>query len=225
MPINSEAEIEITAFSWVPPFAQGFVRDLRPRWACEEMGLSYRERLISAMERPDWYYAEQPWGQVPHLRDGDVSVFESGAILIHLGEKGDLLPGEGQARASVLSWTLAAFNSIEPFVFELSNIEIFSKKEEWASLRRPSLLQATGQRLDRFQRALGDREWLAGTFSIADIAMVTVLRELERSGLLDDHPALSAYLGRGVERPAFQTALAAQLSHFEAHAPTAKQDA
>jgi len=225
MPIDPNAEVEITAFEWVPAFAQGFVRDLRPRWACEEMGLPYRERLISAMERPDWYYAEQPWGQVPHVRDGEIALFESGATLIHLGDKGGLLPSGGQERATVLSWTLAAFNSVEPFVFELSNVDVFSRKEEWAKLRRPSLIEALGRRLDRLASALDDRPWFASDFSIADVTMVTVLREVERSGLLETRPALAAYLARGMERPAFQTALAAQLAVFETHAPLAQTEA
>lgn len=225
MPIDPNAEIEITAFDWVPDFAQGFVRDLRPRWACEEMGLPYRERLISAVKRPEWYYGEQPWGQVPHVRDGAIEVFESGATLIHLGGKGSLLPPDGQARATVLSWTLAAYNSIEPFVFELSNVEIFAAEEEWAKLRRPSLMDTIGQRLDRLQHSLGDRDWLADAFSIADIAMVTVLREVERAGLLETRPALADYLARGIARPAFRTALDQQLAAFTAQPPAELQGA
>ena len=225
MPIDPAATITITAFSWVPDFAQGYVRDLRPRWACEEMGLPYRERLISAIERPDWYYAEQPWGQVPHVRDGEIDLFESGASLIHLGEKGGLLAAAGQERATALSWTLAALNSIEPYVFELGNVDLFARKQEWAKLRRPSLIEALGTRLDRLLTALGERSWLAGPFSIADVAMVTVLRELARSELLDCRPALSAYLARGLARPAFQTALAAQLAPFAHNAPAARQEA
>lgn len=225
MPIDPAATIAITAFSWVPNFAQGYVRDLRPRWACEEMGLPYRERLISAVQRPDWYYAEQPWGQVPHVRDGDIEVFESGAALIHLGEKGELLAAGGQERATTLSWTMAALNSIEPYVSELGIVDLFARKQEWAKLRRPSLVEALGSRLDRLQTALGERTWLAGRFSIADIAMITVLREVARAQLLESRPALAAYLARGIARPAFQTAMAAQLAPFAANAPTASQEA
>jgi len=218
MPIAADAEIEITAFEWVPDFAKGYVRDIRPRWACEELGLSYRERLISAVSRPDWYYRDQPWGQVPHLADGGVSVFESGATLVHLGERGGqrsaLLPASGQARASVLSWTFAAFNSVEPFLFEWVNVSLFAAKEEWAKLRRPSLLTELGKRLDRLQAALEDREWLAGAFSIADIAMVTTLRSIDDSDLIEARPALSAYYARGLARPGFQTALADQIAAF-----------
>ena len=223
MPISAQADIEITGFEWVPSFARGHVRDLRPRWACEEMGLPYRERLISAMSRPDWYFREQPWGQVPVVRDGEITVFESGATLVHLAERGRhdgaLLPSAGQARASVLSWTFAAFNSIEPHVFEWANVSIFAAKQEWAQLRRPSLLQELGGRLDRLQHALGDREWLTGAFSIADIAMVTILRGLDDAELLQARPGLSDYVARGMARPAFQTALAAQLAAFSTNPP------
>lgn len=219
MPIDPSATLEITAFEWVPPFAQGFVRDLRPRWACEELGLAYRERLISAMERPEWYFADQPWGQVPFLRDGDTEVFESGAILVHLTESTTLLPSDRAKRASVMSWLFAALNSVEPQVFELSNVDIFSRREEWAKLRRPSLIEALSGRLDRLETALGDREWLAGSFSIADITMITVLREIAKTDLLASRPALNAYLERGSARPAFQTALADQLRVFPDHAP------
>jgi glutathione S-transferase len=219
MPIDPEATIEITAFEWVPPFAQGFVRDVRPRWACEELGLAYRERLISAMDRPEWYYGDQPWGQVPYLRDGDAEMFESGAILMHLAEDSALLPSDRSARATVTSWLFAALNSVEPMAFELSNVEIFSCREEWAKLRRPSLFETLGGRLDRLAASLGDRDWLAGSFSIADIAMVTVLREIAKTDLIAARPALSAYLERGSARPAFQTALADQLRVFEEHAP------
>ncbi|WP_156839366.1 glutathione S-transferase family protein [Novosphingobium aquimarinum] len=219
MPIDPDAPIEITAFEWVPPFAQGFVRDLRPRWACEELGLAYRERLISAMDRPEWYYSDQPWGQVPYLRDGDAEMFESGAILMHLAEGTALLPSDRSARATVMSWLFAALNSVEPMVFELSNVDIFSRQEEWAKLRRPSLVEALGGRLDRLDDALGERDWLAGPFSIADIAMITVLREIGKTDLLTARPALSAYLERGIARPAFQTALADQLRVFQQHAP------
>lgn len=222
MPIDPAAELEITAFDWVPRFAQGYVRDLRPRWACEEMGLSYRERLISAIDRPEWYFRDQPWGQVPTLRDGAITVFESGATLVHLGEKGGLLPPSRQARAEALSWTFAAFNSIEPYVFEWANVAIFSKKEEWAALRKPSLLKDLGGRLDRLQDALGSRDWLGERFSIADIAMVTVLRGADDSGLLEERPALAAYLERGVGRPAFRTALSAQLAAFSEEMPSLK---
>lgn len=216
MPVDANAEIEITAFDWVPAFARGLVRDLRPRWACEELGLPYRERLISARERPEWYFAEQPWGQVPCLRDGDVSMFESGAILLHLAEReGKLLPAGGQARADVLSWLFAAFNNIEPGFFELANVTIFSAGQEWAEARKPGLLEAIGKKLDRLETRLEMREWLGDDFSIADIAMVTILRIPRDSPLIAERPALDAYRARGEARPAFRRALEAQLDAFK----------
>jgi len=228
MPIDPNAEIEITAFEWVPSFAQGQVRDLRPRWACEEFGLPYKVRLISAIERPEWYYADQPWGQVPFVRDGDVGVFESGATLIHLAEKAGALPPPGsQDRAKVLSWLLAAFNSVEPYMMELANVSIFSRKEEWAQLRKPSLVQDLDTRLSRLEAAL-EGDWLAGEFSIADIAMATILRALPSSGagteVLAAHPKLAAYLERATTRPAFQRALDAQLAPFAEHDPKKQKE-
>ena len=127
MPVNPNAPIQITAFDWVPDFARGFVRDLRPRWACEEMGIDYAEHLISAVNRPPEHYRDQPWGQVPVLRDGEVRLFESGAILLHLAEKDEaLLPRDPQGRATVISWLFAAYNSVEPLMFELSNVDLFA---------------------------------------------------------------------------------------------------
>ena len=216
MPVDPNADIEITAFDWVPDFARGLVRDLRPRWACEELGLPYRERLISARERPEWYFAEQPWGQVPCLRDGELSMFESGAILVHLAEReGKLLPAGGQPRADVLSWLFAAFNNVEPGFFELANVTIFAAGQDWAEARKPSLIEAIGKKLDRLETRLEGREWLGGEFSIADIAMVTILRIPRDSDLITGRPALHAYRSRGEARPAFQRALEAQLAAFE----------
>lgn len=210
-------QVEITGYDWVPDFAKGFVRDLRPRWACEEIGMPYAMRLLNATApRPESYFREQPWGQVPVLADGEIRMFESGAILLHLGEKDErLLPREPQARATAISWLFAAYNSVDPMTFELSNIEIFAAGEEWAELRRPSLIEFAGQRLDRLAAAIEGREWLAGRFSIADIAMASVLRNVEGGGLIEERPVLTAYLERAIARPAFKAALAAQLADFK----------
>ncbi|WP_404481224.1 glutathione S-transferase family protein [Novosphingobium sp. BL-52-GroH] len=225
MPIDPTAELEITAFEWVPRFAQGQVRDLRPRWACEEYGLPYKVRLVSAIERPEWYFQDQPWGQVPFVRDGEVGIFESGATLIHIAEKAGALPPVGsQERASVLSWLLAAFNSIEPFVMEFVNCAVFSRTEDWAPLRQPSLLETLHGRLSRLETALGDRAWLAGAFSIADIAMASILRALPDPAVLAAHAALAAYVERATTRPAFQRALAAQLAPFAEHDPSKQKE-
>lgn len=216
MSATPNPHIRITGFDWVPDFAKGFVRDLRPRWACEEIGLPYTMRLISVSARPDSYYEEQPWGQVPVLADGDLNMFESGAILLHLGEKDErLLPRDPQGRTAAISWLFAAYNSVEPWMFEIGNVELFAADQEWAPMRRPSLLEDTGKRLDRLVAALGDREWLVGQFSIADIAMVTALRDDCGTGLVEARPKLRDYIERAVARPAFRAALAAQLADFK----------
>lgn len=220
MPIDPQASLTITGFDWVPDFARGYVRDLRPRWACEEIGLPYAERLISAVERPQSHYADQPWGQVPVIDDGGIRLFESGAILLHLAQKhAGLLPDEPQQRADALSWLFAAFNSVEPMMFELGQVTLFAAGEQWAELRKPSLMAFIGERLDRLAAALGGRDWLAGPFSIADIAMATVLREAGDTDLLDERLVLAAYLARATARPAFERALAAQLAAFSDHPP------
>ncbi len=216
MPIATDSAIEITGYNWVPPFARGFVRDLRARWFCEEAGVSYRERLISPVDKPDDWRSEQPFGQVPVLRDGGIHLFESGAILLHLAETtGRLLPAGGQARADALSWLFAAYNSVEPVQNELAAIEIFNAGQEWADLRRPEALKNLDRRHRAVAEALGSRDWLAGDFSIADIAMVSVLRSSASMDTLGDHPSLVAYMQRGTERPAFRQALADQLAGFD----------
>ena len=221
MPVDADAEIEITAYAWVPPFAQGLVRDLRPRWALEELGLDYRVRVLDGMKRrPAEYYREQPFGQVPTLNDGDVQMFESGAILVYLGERGEvLLPKDRASRARALSWLFAALNNVEPLLFEFATIQVFAKDEEWARLRRPSLVKAIQQRLGCLSDALGDKEYFEGRFTVGDLAMATALRMLRRTELVAEHANLAAYLARCEARPAFQRALAAQMAVFEQHQP------
>lgn len=219
MPVNPDSKIEVTAFDWVPDFARGHVRDLRPRWACEEIGLDYAEHLISAINRPADHFLFQPWGQVPVLNDDGVRLFESGAILLHLAEKdARLMPRDAQGRASVLAWIFAAYNSVEPMLFELNNVDIFARDEEWAKLRRPSLIEFIEGRLGRLNDAMGDKQYLVGDFTAADIAMASVLREAVDAGLIAGQPRLQAYLDRCLARPAFQKALAAQLAAFSEEA-------
>ena len=216
--IDPNADIEITGYRWVPEFARGFVRDLRPRWACEEAGIAYRERLIDGSDKPASYIEEQPWGQVPVMKDGAVLVFESGATLVHLGEKSELLlPAEPQPRAEALSWLFGAFNTIEPLMFEFTNVKVFARGEEWAKLRWPSLETALAGRLAPVERRLEGRQWLGERFTLADIAMVTVLREIAESRLFEGYPALQAYVARGEKRPAFKQAMADQLAAFDRH--------
>ena len=214
MPQTSDALIEVTGFEWVPPFARGHVRDLRVRWALEEMGLDYRTRLISAIERPEFYFGEQPYGQVPYYVEGDLHLFESGAIALHIAEKGEgLLPPDPAGRARATMWLISALNSIEQYVMNLVIIDVFSAGQEWAKLRRPDAVAALEKRLEQLSAALGDKDWLEGAFTVADLIMVDVLRNL-RDGQLTIPQNLAAYVARGMARPAFQAALAAQMADF-----------
>ena len=217
MPVDPNTAIEITAFNWVPDFAKGVVRDLRVRWALEEAGLDYRVRLLDAMtERPQDYFLEQPFGQVPIFVEGDLRMFETGAILLHLGERSEvLLPKEPIGKARATCWLIAALNSIEPMIFELINIDIFNRDEEWAKLRRPEAEKKVRDRLKRVSDWLGDKEHLEGRFTVGDLMMTTVLRNLRHTMLVAEHPNLAAYQARCEARPAFQRALAAQLADFE----------
>ena len=220
MPINPQADIEVTAFSWVPEPAQGLVKDLRVRWALEEAGLDYRIRLIG-MERPAGYAKEQPFNQVPCLREGAVQLFESGAILQYVGEKSEkLLPREPQAKYRAIQWTYAALNSLEPFVQFRVLLEGFWADQEWAKPALPTFDHYARLRLGQAAEWLGDRQWLEGErFTIGDLMMVTVLRIADRRRLLDDIPNLHAYLKRGEARPAFRRALEDQLAAFREHEP------
>src|SRR5699024_10701762 len=148
MPVDQNAHLRITTLDQVPRFARGYVRDVRVRWACEEIDLPYATRPVSALSRPADYYARQPWGQVPAIEDDGLDMFESGAILLHLGERDErLLPRDREGRARALSWLFAAHSSVEPLFMELASVDIFNAGEQWATLRRPGLLEAIGQRL------------------------------------------------------------------------------
>jgi glutathione S-transferase len=219
MPVNPNAAIEITAFRWVPEFAQGVVRDLRVRWALEEAGLDYKVRLLG-QERPLDYLKEQPFDQVPCFSDGEVRIFESGAIVQYVGETSEtLLPTNKQERYRAIQWTYAALNSVEPAILNLLLIDIFYAGEEWAKLRRPGAEDFAKLKLKRVSEWLGDREWLEGRFSIGDLLMITVLRFLRHTDLVGQFPNLAAYLERGEARPAFQRALADQLAVYAANQP------
>ena len=221
MPIDPQATIEVTAFRQVPDFARGLVRDLRVRWALEEAGLHYRVRLVDQQRPPD-YLLEQPFNQVPCFRDGDLQMFESGAIVQHLGEHDEcLLPREPIARIRAIQWSYAALNSVEPSILTLAGIDLFYADQEWAKLRRPSAEEMVRQRLKRVADWLGDKEWLEGRFTIGDLLMVTVLRILRHTELVAEHDNLAAFMARGEARPAFQRALAAQLAVFADNEPTA----
>lgn len=219
MPVKDDAAIEITAFAWVPPFAEGLVRDLRARWAFEEIGLDYRVRLLG-QKRPPEYLLEQPFDQVPTLSEDGVRIFESGAILQYIGEKDErLLPREPQERFRAIQWTYAALNSVEPAVSTLLGIVLFHADQEWAKLRRPGAEDLVRLKLKRISDWLGDAEWLEDRFTIGDIMMVTVLRFFKDVGLVAEYPNLKAYVERAEARPAFQQALTDQLATFRAHQP------
>lgn len=209
--------IEITAFKWVPDFAQGYVKDLRVRWALEEAGLTYTQHLIDEAEKTsERYLGRQPFAQVPVYKDDDVELFESGAILIYLSQKHEVLAPRdpaGQARAT--SWVCAALNSIEPFVMDVVHTNLFYADAPWAPGFSETAKSNLENKLERLSHWLGQKDWLESTFSIGDIMMVTVLRDVVDRDQIDAPPNVLAYCQRGEARPAFQRAHAAQLKSFE----------
>ena len=215
--------IRVTAFKWVPPFAQGLVRDLRVRWALEEAGLPYEEKLLNNGEQnsPE-HRAVQPFGQVPVYEEGDLTLFESGSIVMHIaGKSPALMPVDAAGRARVCTWMFAALNSVEPPLLTLAALDTFFAKEEWARLRKPSALAMAQTKLNGLAAGLGAREFLDTQFSAADILMTTVLRFVKHTLIVADMPVLAAYQARCEARPAFKRALAAQLAPFEKYAPVA----
>lgn len=223
MPINPNAAIEITAFKWVPEFAQGFVRDLRVRWALEEAGLDYRVRLLG-QQRPADYLKEQPFDQVPCFSDGTVRIFESGAIVQYIGEKSEVLvPSDPQGKYRAIQWTYAALNSVEPAVQHRVLLDAFYADQEWAKLRKPSADEFARLKVKRVTDWLGDKQWLEGNrFTIGDIIMITVLRFANAGGLIEAGSTLDAYVKRGEARPAFQRALNSQIAEYAANQPQAE---
>jgi glutathione S-transferase len=214
--------IKLTAFAWVPPFAAGLVRDLRIRWALEEAGIPYEEKLIQQgdQDQPD-YRAIQPFGQVPVIEEDGLTLFESGAILLHIGERSEaLLPRDPAARARAIQWVFAALNSIEPHVQNLALIDLFYANEDWAKQRRPGAAEFLEKRLDAVVARLGDRDYLdSDRFTAGDLMMTTVLRILRHTDLVAKRPTLHAYQTRCEARPAFRKALADQIAPFERNAP------
>lgn len=221
MPVDANSPARISAFDWVPPFARGLVRDLRVRWALEEAGRSYAVRLLDARsERPADYFEEQPFGQVPSYADDQVQLFETGAIVLHVGETCEaLLPRDPAGRARAIAWSFAALNSVEPLVQQLATIDLFHEGAGWARERRPEIVRMIEQRLDRVADQIGAKEWLEDRFTAGDLLMVTVLRILRHTDLVAGHRVLAAYQARGEARPAFQRALDAQLADFKEPAP------
>ncbi|MFO0987726.1 MAG: glutathione S-transferase family protein [Alphaproteobacteria bacterium] len=208
-------ELTLFTFDWVPELPRGYVRDLRVRWALEEAGLPYRVEGVPFRDRSAGHLAHQPFGQVPWLTDGDVSIFESGAVLLHLGERSDaLLPAASRARGQAVQWVFAALNSVEmaalPWAFfKITGDPGDTPGGQWLE----AFLEV---RLQRTEPVLAEREWLAGSFSVADILMADVLRLVDRFDGLKDYPSCRAYVARATARPAFVKAHADQLAHFAA---------
>ncbi len=212
--------IQFTAFRWVPPFAQGYVRDLRIRWALEEAGLPYEVVLVDAEALASDHHRQwQPFGQVPAYRDGEVEMFESGAIVLHIAGKSEALaPRDPAGAARVATWVLAALNSIEPFAQNL--IELDDSSEPWAVERRPQIRAKLDRRLEALGAWLGEKAYLEGeAFTAGDLMMAAVLRELVDGGALKAFPNLDAYRIRCEARPAFVRAMEGQMRTFRAHAP------
>jgi glutathione S-transferase len=212
MPLDPTADTVISALRNVPSFAHGNVRDLRIRWALEEIGRAYRVELFDGMvPRPAEYRQWQPFGQVPAYADSQVRLFETGAILLYLGEQDErLLPRAVQARADATAWLIGALNSVEPMIMQIVSLDIFNADKPWAKDARPAAVEFAKSRLKRVAEALGDGQWLTGRFTVADVMMVTVLRNLGHTDILADFPTLVAYTQRGEARPPFQQALADQ---------------
>ncbi|QGZ96340.1 glutathione S-transferase family protein [Terricaulis silvestris] len=208
--------ITISAFEWVPDFAQGQVRDLRVRWALEEAGIPYHTRLVSlgAEQSSAAYRALQPFGQVPYFEEDGFALFESGAIVLHISERSEaLLPKDPAARARATQWLFAALNSIEPWIQQVASIDYFYKDEDWAKLRRPGALEFAQLRLTQLADKLGDKPYLDGDrFTAGDLMMATVLRILPP--IITD-PRLAAYVERCTSRPAFKRAYNAQMGDFK----------
>jgi glutathione S-transferase len=211
--------ITISAFSHVPDIAKGLVRDLRVRWALEEARLTYRVRLLEQgdQNKPE-YRTLQPFGQVPIFEENGVVLFESGAIVLHIAERSEvLLPKESAARARAVQWLIAALNSVEPAVWNVFVIDNIHTNQEWAKLRRPGAVEFMNKKLDALAARLGDKPFLDGDeFTVGDLMMTTVLRFHADTSQLD--PRLVAYLKRCTSRPAFKRALDAQLADFRSAA-------
>lgn len=213
--------ITLYAFKWVPPFAQGIVRDLRVRWALEEAGIPYREKLLGLGEQdlPE-YRAIQPWGQVPAIEEDGLTLFESGAIVLHIAERSEvLMPRDPAGRAKTVQWVTASLDSLDSHIGALADIDLFHSGEPWAQARRPAVVETIQRRLEVLAKRLGGRAYLEDRFTAGDLMMATVLRNLRETDLVTGHPVLGPYLAGLEARPAFQRALEAQMAPFREHAP------
>jgi glutathione S-transferase len=208
--------ITITAFEQSPDGGKGLARDTRVRWALEEVGQPYEVRLVSfrAMKEPA-HRALHPFGQIPTYEDGDLALFETGAIVLHIAERhAGLLPDDGNARARAITWMFAALNTMEPPVLEREAARLLERDKTWYEARLPLLEDRVRDRLEQLSGRLRDADWLDGAFSAGDLMMVSVLLRLKSSGILDEYPNLAAYLARGEARPAYKRAFDAQLAVY-----------
>lgn len=208
--------ITITAFERSPDRGRGLARDMRVRWALEEIGQPYDVRLLSfkAMKEPA-HLALSPFGQIPTYEEGDLALFESGAIVLHIAERHKgLLPDDANARAGAIAWMFAALSTMEPPIVDREVTWLLERNETWYEQRRPFVEGRVRTRLGELSARLGDADWLDGAFSVGDLQMVSVLLRLKGSGMLEDYPNLSAYVARGEARPAYRRAFDAQLAIF-----------
>ena len=206
--------ITITAFERSPDGGRGLARDTRVRWALEEVGQPYEVRLVSfhAMKEPQ-HLSLNPFGQIPTYEEGDLVLFETGAIVLHIAQRHvGLLPDDANDRARAIAWIFAALNTLEPPILDLTVAKIFEGDKSWATERVPLVMGRIRDRLEQLSARLGDTDWLDGLFSAGDLLMVEVLKRLKMSGLLDEFPNLAAYVARGEARPAYERAFAAQLA-------------
>ena len=212
----------ITAFERSPDRGKGLARDMRVRWALEEVGQPYEVRLVSfgAMKEPA-HRALHPFGQIPTYEEGDLALFESGAIVFHIAERhAGLLPDDANARARAITWMFAALNTVEPPILDRGIATLVEHDKTWYEERLPILEDRVRVRLGELSSRLGDADWLDDAFSAGDLLMVTVLRRLKASGMLDEYPNLNAYVARGEARPAYKRAFDAQLAVFTGKPPT-----
>jgi glutathione S-transferase len=212
----------ITAFERSPDRGRGLARDMRVRWALEEVGQPYDVRLLSFSEMKEPAHRKlHPFGQIPTYEEGDLALFESGGIIFHIAERhAGLLPDEANARARAIAWMFAALNTVEPPIVERSMAVLFERDKSWYEERLAVLDDRVRARLAELSSWLGDADWLDGAFSAGDLLMVTVLRRLNGSGLVENHPNLSAYVARGEARPAYKRAFDDQLAVFTGKPPT-----
>lgn len=208
----------LTAFKASPDRGRGLARDMPVRWALEEVGQAYDVRLVSFGEMKEAAHkALQPFGQIPTYEDGDLALFESGAIILHIAERHPgLLPTDANGRARAITWMFAALSTVQPPIIDREAAVLMEREKPWYAERLPILDQRVRARLGDLSARLGDADWLDGAFSAGDLLMATVLRRLKTSNLLDDYPNLVAYVARGEARPAYQRAFADQLAVFVA---------